>query len=398
MVRPASPLTWATDVNYASGVDSGTPTKSTPTPAERSQGFIPDVGADAQAFNALLNNYAAWIEHTRLMRDQDWIPIFPPDFVSVALPAAGMKALGFRNFPTIPTSGTSSMYVGAFNDDEIVTSRDGIRWFNAVGDLDASDNGVAHHKALIYSAVAGLWIIGTAASSTNKLYTNPEPATGGWTARTLPGLSSTRYALAESGSIIVLAGDSDFHSSTDGITWADRGNPTTNQQRGVVWSGSLFVSVGDDGQVASSTDGITWTDRSSGVPVALQAINFVDVAFDAGSGKFVAIGTAGKIMTSTDGITWVDKSIDGTVAHNLISVTSDGQDTLYMTSSFDVLRSRDGGDSWSVQRVPGVLSADFFAQYGDGRPILYGAGNHTSLVFGMAHGMRTEIPHANIIP
>ena len=395
MVRPASPLTWATDDDYASGVDSGTPTKSTPTPAERAQGFIPDVGADGQAINALLNNYAAWIEHTRLMRDQDWIPIDVTAHTVTTIDQSGMKGLAYRVNATMPDNAID-FFVSAFGGTTTYRSVDGINW-NLGGAFTSGALGIEHHKSIIFSQVAGLWIAGLASGSTDKVNTTPAPLTT-WTARTLPGTSGNRFALAESGSIVVLAGDVDFHSSTDGITWTARTNPTTDEQRGVVWSGSLFVSVGKDGQVASSTDGITWTDRSSGVPVLLQLVDFIDVTFDPGSGKFVAIGTNGKIMTSTDGITWTDKSISLSISADLRAIVSDGNDTIYMCDANNVYRSRDGADEWSVQRLPSTVAANSFVTYADGRPIVFGDHSTAGSEFGIALGMRTEAPHANIIP
>lgn len=50
MARP----TWATDANYTSGPDIGTPTQNAPTVGDMAEGFVPGAGADPTLVNYLL--------------------------------------------------------------------------------------------------------------------------------------------------------------------------------------------------------------------------------------------------------------------------------------------------------------------------------------------------------
>lgn len=55
----ALPRVWASDTNYSSGVDSGTPTKVDPGAGLTAQGFIPGSGVPAQHMNYILHQLTA---------------------------------------------------------------------------------------------------------------------------------------------------------------------------------------------------------------------------------------------------------------------------------------------------------------------------------------------------
>jgi hypothetical protein len=140
-------------------------------------------------------------------------------------------------------------------------------------------------------------------------------------------------------------------TSTDGITWLERG-PTnvSNFLSNVVYFNNSFVAVGANGYRVRSLDlGATWQDATGYQPIhyrdvelgngMLVAVGHTydttpnigvvvistdgkswtevlhggdqlrDVAY--GNGVFVATGDTGRVVTSPDGLTWSDKAVNG---------------------------------------------------------------------------------------
>lgn len=61
MAKPATLPTWATDTNYSSGPDNGTPTKATPSAGYIAQGQVPGNFFGSQYWNWLLFWVCSWL-------------------------------------------------------------------------------------------------------------------------------------------------------------------------------------------------------------------------------------------------------------------------------------------------------------------------------------------------
>lgn len=71
VARPSSFVSWATDTNFASGPDSGLPTKETPDPSAGviAQGFLPGSPLAGPRLNWLANKLASWTEYLAAIID-----------------------------------------------------------------------------------------------------------------------------------------------------------------------------------------------------------------------------------------------------------------------------------------------------------------------------------------
>ncbi len=120
---------------------------------------------------------------------------------------------------------------------------------------------------------------------------------------------------------------------------------------GIASSGSLVVAVGDKGKVVTSTDGKAWTDRtiSPSENLYLQSIAWDGTRFIAVGEDVNPAGTnfVGVIYTSTTGTLWTNPTKLSPHNSMLRSVASSGG-TLFAGGDLGTLmRSTDGGASWS---------------------------------------------------
>ncbi|MBO0781888.1 MAG: protein kinase, partial [Ktedonobacteraceae bacterium] len=128
-----------------------------------------------------------------------------------------------------------------------------------------------------------------------------------------------------------------------GRTWHSRTTGTSNELRGVAWSGTQFVAVGYNGTILTSPDGITWTSRTSGTSAVLTG------AIWAGT-QFVVVGDAGKILTSPDGIRWTPRASNTTA--DLTGTAWSGRQIVVTGYNGTILTSPDG-ITWT-SRISGV--------------------------------------------
>lgn len=64
MAKPTQPIpTWASDTNFASGPDAGSPTKATPSAGIMSQGQVPGTFFGSQWWNYLINTLGVWLAY-----------------------------------------------------------------------------------------------------------------------------------------------------------------------------------------------------------------------------------------------------------------------------------------------------------------------------------------------
>lgn len=103
MPAPATSLAFATDANFASGPDSGTPTKVLASSGVRAQGWIPGAELPAQHLNAMMGlagDWQAWLESERARLagyiggssgSSEWVYDAPRSRVRMIDAAAGYK-------------------------------------------------------------------------------------------------------------------------------------------------------------------------------------------------------------------------------------------------------------------------------------------------------------------
>ena len=99
------------------------------------------------------------------------------------------------------------------------------------------------------------------------------------------------------GTVTITASIGNISGSTTSTIWTLANSPTTNDMRGIAWSGTNLVAVGDLNTIITSSDGLNWISQP---PVTYGYL--FNVAW-LGS-HFAAVGQGGHIMTSSDGVTW----------------------------------------------------------------------------------------------
>lgn len=395
MSRPSKSPTWATDANYSSGVDSGTPTRVDPGAGYRGQGFLPNEEVPAPVVNHALGVHGDWLQYLADIDWLNWQVINASNFTSDTLNVGSPVAMGKRS--TEAAAFSDGLLAAPTDGNGVIYSGDGINWgkSNPLSYL-ASDQ----VKAIFYSTIASLWILPGAAGSTTKIQTVNNMG-GTWVARTDPGSDFTRRAITEGAGIIVMCrGGGGFLTSTNGTTWTERTHPATVKDLwGVCYGAGKFVAVGGlagspfTPVVLTSTDGITWTDQSSGLPAGYVAggKRLVDVAYDSTLSLFVAVGASGAVCTSPDGVTWTDKTPASYSGNFFRSVVTDGGTIYVCTGNGNkiLIRSTDGGGTWTGQKL-GWLSTEKGIFHGAGRLVAFGVGYPADLV-GIGLGFRAAL-------
>ena len=391
MPRPSvDPPTWATDLNYTSPPQAGTPTKSDPGAGKRVEGFLPEEQPSPQETNFDMNARGQWLEYLDKKDFMSLLPIEPSIYTTATITAG--QLIGIASRVQQPVATQLAMLGAHAASVVLLRSDDGITWQTILVPIGVTFSGIQHPRSLVFSPLAGLWIIGTKLGSTDAIVTAPDPV-GAWTARTDPSaVGSDHGGIAESASHLVMPTD-EIITSTNGTSWtAIGGAPTSGVNQAAIWSPTLnlFIVVGASGEVNSiNGDGTGITDRTSSLPSALQTVDFNDCAFDPRSGLFIIVGDGGKIAVSPNGTTsWTDKSIDAKLSEDITSIVSDGSGTLYMATANYLLRSTDGGTTWLVRRQPSLLRGSTInphVTYHTDRLIVVGqsdATTHAGLVLG----------------
>jgi hypothetical protein len=162
--------------------------------------------------------------------------------------------------------------------------------------------------------------------------------------------------------------------SSDGIVWSNQTGPyAPNHLRSIAFAGDRFVASGDNGRVAVTMDGTQWDHdqqlatgdlrrviAGGGLVVAAGSAGWVATSSDGGqnwtaqqvgsadhggivyhNGTFFLAG-GGSLHSSTDGLVW--QTVNATAA---VPRASFGR-YLFGTNGNDVLRSEDGGFSWTT--------------------------------------------------
>lgn len=262
----------------------------------------------------------------------------------------------------------ASGFLAAGQDGLILASSDGSAWSvpHPRTETAAVLRDVIHANG-IYTAVGSREPTGTAAILTSRdgvAWSRPAAS---------PAVNGLR-GLAFGSGLLVAVGESGFDQSNDpasrpeilissdnGQSWTRRlpvTSPATSLNLyGIAYGGGLFVAVGDwdidtfDAVILTSTDGIAWTRRSNPSPDTLHRITYVN-------GQFVAVGGAGTVLVSGDGVTWTNHSISFGPEFSAVAVKPGTPAILAAvgTNSTRVYRSSDDGATWSsAPHVPASL-------------------------------------------
>jgi hypothetical protein len=171
---------------------------------------------------------------------------------------------------------------------------------------------------------------------------------------------------------VVTAGNGNFHTSPDGITWTSRSDADTNVMytpfgNGLVYGNGKFVGIkqvwGAPGavQCAYSTDGISWSTAS----MNLNAQTNPPSAICYGNGAFVVVsgGNPGGSSTgyySTDGINWTETFLP--IAQTWRSVAWNGS-VFIAVGNTSVFAFSPDGINWYAGVIPfltdfGIVAAN----------------------------------------
>lgn len=208
----------------------------------------------------------------------------------------------FSGFLKMATNGVVDVYA-VNNTVNNVLRYNGVDAVVGSNTVASATTGVAHNGTDTFLTVGAQGALVTTPDGTN--YTN----------RTIEANQSITSGTFGAGKFVVAA-NSGFRVSTDGLSWRRVSVPgQVQQQNDMTYNGTnTFVSVGNAGTAYTSPDGETWTLRSTGTTSNISGATF-------GAGLFVAAisATANNIRTSPDGITWTARATAVTNAQNDVS-------------------------------------------------------------------------------
>lgn len=168
--------------------------------------------------------------------------------------------------------------------------------------------------------------------------------------------STSARAIIYAGGKIVAAGQHYIQTSTDGITWTNIANPSTNlSSPSIDWDGTRYLVIGSSASetsVIESTNGTTWSSVAFGGALAGVTINSPTIAASASTGVSVITGTVSSAQAyyySTDGVTWVATSAPN--AFSFRSMWSDGI-TIFVNMSDGSVYGTTNGSTWVSYGLP----------------------------------------------
>jgi hypothetical protein len=152
-------------------------------------------------------------------------------------------------------------------------------------------------------------------------------------------------AITYGNGLFITVGGFCVFTSSDGITWSDRGPQVLADYllHGIAYANNRFVTVGgygSDGAILTSSDGITWTKRVVEIPTVLYGVTY-------GNNTFVATGETGILFTSSDGITWTHLYIESIA--NLYGITYASNKFVMVggNGSFAAIFTSPDGTTWT---------------------------------------------------
>jgi photosystem II stability/assembly factor-like uncharacterized protein len=142
-----------------------------------------------------------------------------------------------------------------------------------------------------------------------------------------------------------------LRTTDGGANWTVQNSGTLAPLNAVGFFSELNgIAVGGSGTILGTTDGGThWIQQTSGTPWTLNSVLILD------SHTGVAVGDYGTILLTTNGgSTWIPRT--SSTSAQLTSVCSSSPSTLFIIGNCVLLRTTDGGDSWS--NIGDVCGAD----------------------------------------
>lgn len=186
-----------------------------------------------------------------------------------------------------------------------------------------------------------------------------------WTSRASPSNYLLNGLTYGQGSFVAVGYGTTILNSADGISWSSSTAPDADFYQGnaVIWDGSRFIMVGDSvygspkpALIATSTDGLTWTRRnwtSSGIESL--------VALAADNGVITAAGMNGSLLRSTDGgSSWSSESQSGMASFTGLAAHGGTRVAVGRNGSYQGVILVNTGAGWTSA----ATALDNFAPYG----------------------------------
>jgi hypothetical protein len=304
MSRPSETPSWATDTNYTSGPDTGTPVRAAPSAGYAAQGQVPGAYFGSQAWNYVVGLLCDWIAALK-----------SESSAALSIAALNWTAVDHGMTPGIADivdmGGGAAIGVGGVagaGTQKIVVSPDyGASWF-----LETHPS-TADRFTCVHTDGAGV-VIASGSSGGGMVIMVSADSGATWTDETLVGVATAAtdscYEPGAGNHVIWTGGAAGAqrvaYSTDNGATWSVVTPATGGINRIVSDTGfaGRIVAVGNSGAITTSDDGgVTWTARTSGTANDLNAVLFMDEI-----PEYIALGENGTVLASPDGTTWTART------------------------------------------------------------------------------------------
>ncbi len=206
---------------------------------------------------------------------------------------------------------SSDLYVAVGSMGTILTSSNGIQWYEKVKKTDKTLKGVANRNALFVAVGQGGVILRSEGGTNWELMDSPVQS----------DLNAVAYgsgiftAVGNQGVIIV---------SEDGASWRQLPSPVKYNLRAVAFGNGVFTAVGDGGAILRSIDGAVWVQQDSRTGSYLRALTF-------GDSLFLAAGQNGTVLYSNDATTWIALNTGSNTTLNAVAY----RNNIFVSAGFE---------------------------------------------------------------